>query len=74
MVSVLDLVIFGSKYTYRMSRVCESWALEELVEMDEKDMETLLGFYRSGTVPKYTEIRYSLDDERIAFDGSFGWW
>ena len=34
----------------RMSKVCESWSLEDLVEMNEQDMERLLGFYGPGTV------------------------
>lgn len=56
-----------------MSRVCESWNLEDLVEMDEEDMEKLLGFYCQGTVPKYESIRCGAP-EQFAFDGSFGWW
>ena len=54
-----------------MSRVCESWSLEDLVEMDEKDMEVLLGFYKPGTVPSFEKVR---GDDEFAFDGSFGWW
>ena len=57
----------------RMSKVCESWSLKDLVEMDEEDMERLLGFYSPGTVPTYESIRYNEADE-FAFDGSFGWW
>lgn len=57
----------------RMSKVCESWSLEDLVEMTEEDMEKLLGFYTPGTVPAYEDIRYG-DPEEFAFDGSFGWW
>ena len=56
-----------------MSKVCESWSLEDLVEMDEQDMEKLLGFYEPGTVPSFRNIH---GDEQGAweFDGSFGWW
>ena len=73
MVSSSAPVIFDSELS-RMSRVCESWTLEELVKMNEKDMETLLGFYEPGTVPRYNEIRHTNHDDHIAFDGSFGWW
>lgn len=58
---------------YRMSKVCESWSLDDLVEMDEGDMERLLGFYGPGTVPTFENIR-CYDPEQFAFDGSFGWW
>lgn len=57
-----------------MSRVCESWSLEELVEMDDRDMEALLGYYKPGTVPKFSDIHHSNEDEVYTFDGSFGWW
>lgn len=55
-----------------MSRVCESWSLDDLVEMDEADMERLLGFYAPGTVPSFEEVRVG-DDPIFEFDGSFGW-
>ena len=58
---------------YRMSQVCESWSLDDLVDMDEGDMERLLGFYGPGTVPTFQDIRWD-DPEQFAFDGSFGWW
>lgn len=58
----------------RMSKVCESWSLDELVEMSEKEMETLLGFYQPGTVPTFEKIRLGDDLIDFAFDGSFGWW
>jgi precorrin-2 dehydrogenase/sirohydrochlorin ferrochelatase len=54
-----------------MSKVCETWSLEDLCEMDEEDMEVLLGFYKLGNVPSYQEVRLSEPDG--AFDGSFGW-
>ena len=54
-----------------MSRVCESWSLEDLVEMNEEDIEILLGFYKPGTVPSFKTVR---GDDEFAFDGSFGWW
>lgn len=57
-----------------MSKVCESWSLEDLVGMDEEDMEGLLGFYKPGTVPSLQKVRYGEDFDEIGFDGSFGWW
>lgn len=56
-----------------MSKVCESWSLEDLVEMDEQDMERLLGFYKPGTVPSFEEIRIGDESGVWKFDGSFGW-
>ena len=67
------LTVFLLLTSFRMSKVCESWSLEDLVEMDEEDMERLLGFYSPGTVPTYESIRYG-DPDDFAFDGSFGWW
>lgn len=60
--------------TYRMSKVCESWSLEDLVDLDEEDMEKLLGFYRPGTVPKLEQLRDGKASNEYIFDGSFGWW
>ena len=57
-----------------MSKVCESWGLEDLVGMTEEDMEKLLGFYKPGTVPSLEIVRLGDDFEQYAFDGSFGWW
>ena len=57
-----------------MSKVCESWSLEDLVEMDENDMEKLLGFYKPGDVPSLDYIRLGNDLKPYEFDGSFGWW
>ncbi|KAI9807404.1 MAG: Bifunctional dehydrogenase and ferrochelatase [Piccolia ochrophora] len=58
-----------------MSKVCESWSLEDLCEMTEDDMEALLQFYKPGKVPAYAEIRDDGDDAGFrGFDGSFGWW
>ncbi|KAL9129430.1 MAG: hypothetical protein Q9217_002104 [Psora testacea] len=63
----------GPKRMQWMSRVCEQWTLEELVEMDESDMERLLGFYPSGTVPAFEQVLRPRDSQDWAFDGSFGW-
>ena len=66
----------GPKRMGWMSRVCEKWSLEELVEMDEGDMERLLGYYKPNEVPTFEEVR--LGEGRgegviWEFDGSFGW-
>jgi precorrin-2 dehydrogenase / sirohydrochlorin ferrochelatase len=53
-----------------MSRVCEQWSLEDLTEMDEKDMLQLLKYWPAGEVPTYEEVL--LGDEFDPFDGSFG--
>ncbi|OJJ99812.1 hypothetical protein ASPACDRAFT_29159 [Aspergillus aculeatus ATCC 16872] len=47
----------GPKRMKWMSGVCESWSLEDLVEMEERDMEGLLAFYASGEIPPLKEIR-----------------
>ena len=44
------------------------------MEMDDNDMEALLGYYKPGTVPKFSDIHPSEEDELYTFDGSFGWW
>ncbi|MCJ1255271.1 Bifunctional dehydrogenase and ferrochelatase [Lignoscripta atroalba] len=65
----------GPKRMQWMSRVCEQWSLDNLVDMDEQDMEALLGFYAPGTVPTFEQIRIGGDDaDGVGFDGSFGWW
>ena len=63
----------GPKRMGWMSKVCEQWSLEDLVEMEEKDMEKLLGFYEPNAVPTFEEIRCGDLAEGSAFDGSFGW-
>lgn len=40
-----------------MSSVCETWSLEDLVDMTEKDMDALLESYRPGKVPSLDQIR-----------------
>ncbi|KAL8835084.1 MAG: hypothetical protein Q9170_003461 [Blastenia crenularia] len=64
----------GPKRMQWMSKVCESWSLEDLVEMEEDDMEKLLGFYKPGDVPTLDRLRLGDDFGDYAFDGSFGWW
>ncbi|KAH7052155.1 siroheme synthase [Macrophomina phaseolina] len=48
----------GPKRMQWMSKVCESWSLDDLVEMDDSDMEKLLGFYKPNTVPSFPQVRY----------------
>jgi len=57
-----------------MSRVCETWSLEDLCEMDGDDMEDLLGFYRQGQVPSLAQLRLGEENGVATFDGSFGFW
>ncbi|KAL8820453.1 MAG: hypothetical protein Q9191_007512 [Dirinaria sp. TL-2023a] len=59
--------------TNRMSKVSEAWPLQDLVEMDEADMEALLGYYKPGEVPSLESVRYGDLTGEYAFDGSFGW-
>ncbi|KAH8705950.1 hypothetical protein BGW36DRAFT_393413 [Talaromyces proteolyticus] len=47
----------GPKRMKWMSGVCESWTLEELVEMSERDMDGLLKFYSTTKVPNLREVR-----------------
>ncbi|KAF2135202.1 uncharacterized protein K452DRAFT_260981 [Aplosporella prunicola CBS 121167] len=64
----------GPKRMQWMSKVCESWSLEELCEMDDDDMEALLGFYKPNKVPSYEKIRLGEEPGIVGFDGAFGWW
>ncbi|KAL8711850.1 MAG: hypothetical protein Q9220_003794 [cf. Caloplaca sp. 1 TL-2023] len=64
----------GPKRMQWMSKVCESWSLEDLVEMDENDMEKLLESYSPGNIPTFERVRMGDDFEEFTFDGSFGWW
>lgn len=57
----------------RMSKVCESWSLEDLCEMNEADMEALLGFYKPNVVPSLDEVRLGEEPGVPTFDGTFGW-
>jgi precorrin-2 dehydrogenase/sirohydrochlorin ferrochelatase len=51
-----------------MSKVCLQWSLEDLCEMQERDMEVLVQSYASNKVPDLAEVRGPWQ-----FDGSFGW-
>jgi precorrin-2 dehydrogenase / sirohydrochlorin ferrochelatase len=64
----------GPKRMAWMSKVCETWPLEELEEMDEEDMDALLHYYNTGEVPRLDELRVGEEPGVPVFDGSFGWW
>lgn len=64
----------GPKRMQWMSKVCESWSLDDLCEMDEDDMEALLSFYKPGLVPSLEQIRLGGEPGVASFDGSFGFW
>jgi precorrin-2 dehydrogenase/sirohydrochlorin ferrochelatase len=54
-----------------MIKVSDAYSLEDLCEMDEKDMKTLLSFYASDKVPRLDCLK-AMEDKYDAFDGSFG--
>ena len=54
-----------------MINVSDMYSLEDLCEMDEKDMETLLRFYASDKVPRLACLK-AMENRFDAFDGSFG--
>jgi len=55
----------------RMIRVSDAYSLEDLCEMDERDMETLLRFYAPNKVPRSGCLK-AMKEDYDAFDGSFG--
>ena len=63
----------GPKRMQWMSKVCEQWTLEEIVEMEEEDMDMLLRSYAPGDVPTFEDVRLGDRVADFAFDGSFGW-
>lgn len=56
-----------------MSEVCDKWTTEDFNAMDQEDMDQLVQYYQSGTVPSLEEIRGKDDHIVWRFDGSFGW-
>ncbi|KAF0426324.1 tetrapyrrole methylase [Gigaspora margarita] len=40
-----------------MSRICEQWALEELKQLDEEKITTLMTFYENNDVPNFSLIK-----------------
>jgi precorrin-2 dehydrogenase/sirohydrochlorin ferrochelatase len=55
----------------RMIKVSDTYSLEDLCEMTEEDMETLLKFYAADKVPRLGCLK-AIEGELDAFDGSFG--
>jgi precorrin-2 dehydrogenase/sirohydrochlorin ferrochelatase len=55
----------------RMIKVSDAYSLEDLCEMTEVDMETLLRFYAADEVPRLGCLK-AMKGELDAFDGSFG--
>ncbi|RMJ23161.1 Siroheme synthase [Aspergillus sp. HF37] len=47
----------GPKRMKWISTVCETWSLEELVQMDDRDMDRLLAHYESGKIPSFSDTR-----------------
>lgn len=54
-----------------MIKVSDVYSLEDLCEMDEEDMKTLLEFYLPDKVPRLACLR-AMKDRFDAFDGSYG--
>ncbi|CAZ86001.1 unnamed protein product [Tuber melanosporum] len=69
----------GPKRMEWMTKVCETWSLEELCDMDEDDMDNLLSHYAENKVITYKELRgipppsEGREVFEEAFDGSFHW-
>lgn len=61
----------GPKRMAWMIKVSDAYSLEDLCEMDERDMASLLRFYHSDKVPRLACLR-AMDNRYDAFDGSFG--
>ncbi|KAF2187876.1 siroheme synthase middle domains-like protein [Zopfia rhizophila CBS 207.26] len=59
----------GPKRMQWMSKICEQWSLDDLCDLTDDDMDTLLGFYRPGTVPTLGAVR--LGQPSGAYDGPF---
>ena len=55
----------------RMIKVSDAYSLEDLCEMTEEDMETLLRFYAPDKLPRLGCLK-AMEGEFDAFDGSFG--
>ena len=55
----------------RMIKVSDAYSLEDLCEMTDEDMETLLRFYAPDKVPRLACLK-AMEGDLGAFDGSFG--
>jgi precorrin-2 dehydrogenase/sirohydrochlorin ferrochelatase len=54
-----------------MIKVSDAYSLDDLCEMDEEDMKSLLEFYVPDKVPHLACLR-AMRNRYDAFDGSFG--
>ncbi|EFE40258.1 hypothetical protein TRV_05014 [Trichophyton verrucosum HKI 0517] len=63
----------GPKRMNWISRICDTWSLDELVSMTEEDMDNLLRHYEAGKVPTFEQVRLKQGDIIAPFDGSMGW-
>ncbi|RDW69295.1 siroheme synthase middle -like protein [Coleophoma cylindrospora] len=61
----------GPKRMAWMIKVSDTYSLDDFCEMDDEDMEALLGFYGPDEVPRLECLR-AMRGELAAFDGSFG--
>ncbi len=52
--------------------MCVDWSLEDLCDMDERDMDELLKSYAPNTVPTFEQVRLGDDSTLHCIDG-FGW-
>lgn len=55
----------------RMIDVSDAYSIEDLREMDEDDMRTILKYYKDGKVPRFACLK-AMKGDYDAFDGSFG--
>lgn len=64
----------GPKRMRWMSTVCTQWTLEDLVDMEQRDMEHLLQFYEPNQVPSLKTLRSGSESDELVweFDGSYG--
>ncbi len=63
----------GPKRMNWIIKVSDAYSLDDLCEMDERDMELLLSFYENDKVPRLGCLR-AMRNEYDAFDGSFGFY
>ncbi|KAK5135661.1 hypothetical protein LTR08_004962 [Meristemomyces frigidus] len=63
----------GPKRMQWMSKVCVTWSLEDLCDMEERDMDELLQSYAPNQIPTFEQVRLGEQPGSWEFDGSFGW-
>ncbi|KAL1955235.1 hypothetical protein VTO42DRAFT_8894 [Malbranchea cinnamomea] len=54
----------GHKRMKWISHICETWSLEELVDMNEDDMNMLLEHYASNDIPTLEQVRLEQESKR----------